>query len=72
MIYNIKKMKIKNTADCISCPYHNHNTNKCNGFGKCCFPMDDLTGAIKDITSGTILSQSAIKTIHDNLNKENE
>lgn len=70
MFYNVKKMKVNTNIDCLSCPYHNHNTNKCNGYGKCCFPMDNATKNVIDLTTGQVLTIDTINRIHNELEKE--
>lgn len=70
MIYNIRKLKVKSNVDCLECPYHNHKTNVCKGYGKCCFPMDDNTKNVLDTTTGQPISIDTINRIHVELEKE--
>ncbi len=72
MLYNILKLKVNNEIECFSCPFHDNKTNRCNGYGKCCYPMEELTGVVVDILTNKALTDSAIENIHNNLVKETE
>lgn len=70
MFYNLRKEKVNGEIDCITCPYHDNNTNKCSGFGKCCFAMDDISGALIDPLTDKPLTDSAIENIKISLKEE--
>ncbi len=70
MYYNILKENVNTEIDCFSCPFHNHNTNVCNGFGKCCLPMDDMTNVVLDPLTDKALTEVALNNLKDNLEKE--
>ena len=49
MLYNKSKNKVRMALDCLSCPYFNKTSKKCEGgIGKVCFEYDPKTQIIID------------------------
>ncbi len=70
MLYNIKNLKVNHDIDCFTCPYHDNKTNRCKGFGTCCFPMDAITGVVLDPLTDKALTEQSIQNIHNSLKEE--
>lgn len=52
MLYNLTKKRIKKATDCLSCPYFDKTTLKCDGTNKNCFIYDPVTKRIIDGVTG--------------------
>lgn len=69
MLYNVRLLKKQQAMQCLTCPYHDSKTNRCNGRDICCFALDETTNSVIEPLTNTPLAMDKIQEIHNNLLK---